>query len=433
MSDPSRVRLRWHRSSVRALTTMVITATSAILLCAVVYLLSGEVHRVDDALFEATAGLTTTSLGVLNPEELSSWLLIWRATTQWIGGAGTLLFALLVVPTFGGHRRLSQTAKGRGQRAMLFGQQSRMATRVILIYTGFTGAVMMAYGLAGMGITDAVTFGLTTSSTGGFANYQDSFTHFDSATIEWIAASAMCLAGTSLATLMWLIRGQVQILWRSSEIKLYGLLVLVSTMLLTIWTWQDTGGGLQTLRRAFFIATSSLSTTGFRVADWSGWDFAPQVLLLMLIGVGAMAGSAGGGFKVVRVIEILGIVRRELVVQLHPQAVVPVKVSGASVAEDSLTRVQNFQILWVLAAAVGVFGVTAFGEDLLTAVSGALSALATAGPGLGELAGFADATVLAAPARAVLMVLMFLGWLAIYPVVVVLGWGIGELQRLRLR
>ena len=139
------------------------------------------------------------------------------------------------------------------------------------------------------------------------------------------------------------------------------------------------------------------------------------------------------GFGWLRVIEIVGIVRRELVLQLHPRAVVRVKVSGVAASEASLTRVHNFQILWVLAAALGMLGIAALGGDLLTAVSGSISALATAGPGLGGLSGFADATAVSAPARAVLMALMFLGRLSIYPVVVVIGWGVGEVQRMRLR
>ncbi len=433
MSDPSRVRFPWHRSAVRVLTTVVATASSFVVISTVVYLASGEVSRVDDAIFESVAGFTTTSLTVVDPEALSNWLLTWRALTQWLGGLGGLMLALVVVPAFGGQRRLSEVAEGRGRRAVLARTWSHNTQRVVSTYVGFTVLVFAAYAAAGMGMFDAATFGLTTASTGGFANYRDSFAHFDSAAIEWVGAGAMALAGVSVAALVWMVRGHVRALWRSTELKLYACLIVGSTVLVAAWTWTDTGGGADTIRESFFVVSSSISTTGFRVADWGHWVSAPQVLLLLLIGVGSMAGSAGGGFRVLRVIEILGIVRRELVLQLHPRAVVPVRVSGAVASEASLTRVHNFQILWVLAAAFGVFGIASLGEDLPTAVSGSISALATAGPGLGDLSGFADATVLAAPARGVLIALMFLGRLSIYPVVVVIGWGIGEVQRMRLR
>ena len=433
MSDPSRIRFPWHRSAVRVLTSVVITAVGAVAISTVVYLASGEVGRVDDALFESVAGFTTTSLTVLDPEALPTGLLWWRAITQWLGGVGALMFALVVVPTFGGQRRLSEVAEGRGRRAVLSSTWSHTARRVLLAYAGLTAAVVVAYWLAGMRAFDAATFGLTTASTGGFANYRDSFAHFDSAAIEWVGAWAMAMAGVSVAVLVWIVRGQVQALWRSTELKLYAGAMLAATALVSAWTWQDTGGGADTIRRSFFTVASAMSTTGHRVADWGEWVAAPQALLLMLIGVGAMAGSAGGGFRVLRVIELLGIIRRELVLQLHPRAVVRVKVSGVAASEASLTRVHNFQILWVLAAAAGVFGIASLGADLPTALSGAISALATAGPGLGDLSGFADATVLAAPARAVVMALMFLGRLSIYPVVVVIGWGVGEIQRMRLR
>ncbi len=433
MSDPSRVRFPWHRSAVRVLTTVVATAASLVVVSTVVYLASGEMSRVDDAIFESVAGFTTTSLTVVDPEALPAWLLTWRALTQWLGGLGALLLALVVVPAFGGQRRLSEVAEGRGRRAVLARTWSHNTQRVVLTYLGFTVLVFASYYAAGMGAFDAATFGLTTASTGGFANYRDSFAHFDSAAIEWVGAGAMALAGVSVAALVWMVRGKVQALWRSTELKLYASLIVGSTVLVAAWTWTDTGGGADTIRESFFVVTSSISTTGFRVADWGHWASAPQILLLLLIGVGSMAGSAGGGFRVLRVIEILGIVRRELVLQLHPRAVVPVKVSGEVASEASLTRVHNFQILWVLAAASGVFGIASLGGDLPTAVSGSISALATGGPGLGDLSGFADATVLAAPARGVLVALMFLGRLSIYPVVVVIGWGIGEIQRMRLR
>lgn len=433
MSDPSRVRFPWHRSAVRVLTTVVATAASLVVISTLVYLASGEIDRVDDAIFESMAGFTTTSLTVVDPEALPAWLLTWRALTQWLGGLGGLVFALVVVPAFGGQRRLSEVAEGRGRKAVLARTWSHNTQRVVSTYVGFTVLVSAAYAAAGMGIFDASTFALTTASTGGFANYRDSFAHFDSAAIEWVGAGAMALAGVSVAALVWMVRGQVQALWRSTELKFYAGLILVSTALVAAWTWADTGGGGDTIRESFFAVTSSISTTGYRVADWGYWVAAPQILLLVLIGMGSMAGSAGGGFRLLRVIEIMGIVRRELVMQLHPRAVVPVRVSGAVASEASLTRVHNFQILWVLAIAFGVFGIASLGGDLPTAASGSISALATAGPGLGDLSGFADATVLPAPARAVLLALMFLGRLSIYPVVVVVGWGVGEIQRLRLR
>ena len=433
MSDPSRVRFPWHRSAVRVLTTVVAGAASLVVISTVVYLASGEISRIDDAIFESMAGFTTTSLTVVDPEVLPAWLLAWRALTQWLGGLGGLAFALVVVPAFGGQRRLSEVAEGRGRKAVLARTWSHNTQRVVTAYVGFTVLVFAAYAAAGMGAFDAATFSLTTASTGGFANYRDSFAHFDSAAIEWVGAGAMALAGVSVAALLWMVRGQVQALWRSTELKFYAGLILGSTVLVTAWTWTDTGGGGDTIRESFFAVTSSISTTGFRAADWGHWVAAPQILLLVLIGMGSMAGSAGGGFRLLRVIEIFGIVRRELVMQLHPRAVVPVRVSGAVASEASLTRVHNFQILWVLAIAFGVFGIASLGGDMPTAVSGSISALATAGPGLGDLSGFADATVLAAPARGVLIALMFLGRLSIYPVVVVIGWGIGEIQRLRLR
>ena len=183
-------------------------------------------------------------------------------------------------------------------------------------------------------------------------------------------------------------------------------------------TWTVDGGGdlHDRLRTAAFTATSMVSTTGHWVADWTGWPFGPQLLLLVLMGVGAMSGSMGGGFRVVRALALVSYVWRELRRQLQVRSVQVVRVGDTVIDEDTVDRMVGYQVLFIGTAAAGMAGLALTGEDVLTSLSGAVSTLTTVGPALGDLApgtpivGASDATLF------VLMALMASGRLELYPV-----------------
>lgn len=407
-----------HRRGV--ITSLVTSMSGLIVLSAVAYWVVGAFDRPDDALFESVAGFSTTSLTMLAPvEDATRGVLFWRAASQWLGGGMAMLFAVAVLPFFGA----SDLGYAHGQRSSADAVAPRVwvgMERLAKLYVGLTATIALAYLLAGMGFFDAVTFGFTTASTGGFANYSDSIAHFDSAAIEWVAIAGMAAAGTSMALLWWLIRGAPGAFVRSTEFRFYAFLLVGASVTVSVWTW-DTGSAHEVIRQSAFTVTASLSTTGFRVVDWGLWIWGAQVMILALIGIGSMSGSLGGGFRTLRAIEATSFVSRELRRQLHPQARQVVKIDDTVVSEDALWRMHAFQLLYVAVAAGGAFALALLDVDLITAISGSISSLATMGPALGELAGFADATVLDAPSRGVLMPVMFLGRLAIYPVVLAVG------------
>jgi trk system potassium uptake protein TrkH len=407
-----------HRRGV--ITSLVTTMTSLIALSAVAYWAVGAFDRPDDALFESVAGFSTTSLTVLNPlEGATRGVLFWRATSQWLGGGMAMFFAVAVLPFFGA----SDLGYAHGQNSRADAVAPRVwvgIQRLAKLYVGLTAVIDLAYLIAGMGTFDAITFSFTTASTGGFANYTDSLAHFDSAAIEWVAIGGMAVAGTSMALIWWVIRGAPGSILRSMEFRLYAFLLVGATATVSVWTW-DTGSAHEVIRQAAFTITASLSTTGFRVVDWGMWIWGAQVMILALIGIGSMSGSLGGGFRTLRAIEATRFVGRELRRQLHPHARQVIKINDTVVSEETLWRMHAFQLLYIAVAAGGAFALALLDVDLITAISGSISSLATMGPALGELAGFADATVLDAPSRGVLMVVMFLGRLAIYPVVLAVG------------
>ncbi|CAN5552037.1 hypothetical protein BH20ACT2_BH20ACT2_07580 [soil metagenome] len=406
------------------LATVAVVWVSAVAVSAGAYLATGTFDRLDDAVFESVSGFTTTGMTVLRPVEgTASGILLWRALTQWLGGFAAVTVAVVVLPFFGGGGlELVETDRGARRSARLTPRVIHGARRLSRVYVGLTAAVVVLYLAGGMGPFDAVTYALTTASTGGFANHTDSLGFFDSAVIEWVTIVAMVLAGANFALYWHGLRGGRGSFLRSVELRAYlivmaaGALVVAASTLATD-TAAVGASPAEAVRHAVFSVVAVVTTTGYSVVDWGTWVVGAQVLLLVLIGVGAMSGSTGGGFRLLRVLGMLAYVRRELVRQLHPRSVTVVKIGDQPLGESLLARMICYAVLYVLVGAAAAVGVAAGGAELVTAMSVSISALSTVGPALGELSPAGDALALDAPARGVLMATMLAGRLEIYPVV----------------
>ena len=413
--------------SVRTATAFVgmMAAFSTLIGAAVVtYLVLGTFDRVDDALFEAVSGYTTTSASVVDdPERLSEAVLSFRASTQWIGGLAALVFVVVILPSMG-VGGIEVTGRGRAQSAASITSRRTKAIvqRLVFVYAALTGVGTVLYLLGGMTPFDAMTYSATTISTGGFANHAGSFGHFDSVTVEWAGVGGMVLGGANLVLLYRGLLGRVRGgLLRSFELRAYLAVLVGATAIVTFVATPGQAVSHDTIRAAAFHVASATSTTGHFTTGWAGWEVGAQVLLLALVGVGSMSGSTGGGFRLVRAIALVGYLRREATAQLYPHAVVPVRVGKRRVSDEVASRMIGYQAQYVLLAAAGAFVVASFGPDLTTSISGAISAVANMGPALGDLAPGVDGhrvVDLARPARMCLLPLMFLGRLEIAPVLV---------------
>lgn len=415
------------------------TWITLVLVSTATYRVLGTFDHLDDAVFESVSGYTTTALTVVgDPELLGRGTLTWRAGTQWVGGLAGLLFVVAVLPSLGvggldvtsaGERHAGTTLRSRRTNAVM--------RRLTVLYTSFTAVGVVLNLAAGMRAFDAVTYAATTISTGGFANHAGSFSYFDSTVIEWAGIGGMVLAGANMALLYRVIRGRdLQAAWRSFELRAYVSALVVGAAVISVATAPAGGPTVESGRHALFHVTSALSTTGHWTGQgWGIWAVGPQVLLLAFIGVGAMSGSPGGGFRQVRALALVGYLRRELVLQLHPRAVGSVRVGHRPVSEEVVGRMIGYQAQYLVVGGVGAVALGALGADLVTSMSGAISALANVGPALGELVpGSGGISELPRPARAVLLPLMLLGRLEIAPVLVgatmALGW---RPQRMRSR
>ena len=402
----------------RSLRTVGVGLASMILVSILAYRLTGTITRPGEALMESTAGFTTTALTVLeDPEAETRGILFWRATTQWLGGFSAMTAVIAVLPFLGVAGSADPRTRLPTESPHL---NSAHVRRVLARYFGLyvvltvLGAALFLVG--GMGPFDATTYALTTISTGGFANHSGSFSFFDSALIEWMGVAGMFLGGLSLAIVWSVLRGRAQRVLGALELWAYCALIAAATAVFAIV--QSPGDDFaSSLRISAFTATSAVSTTGHWVTDWADWAPGPQWILVVLIGVGAMSGSMGGGFRIARGMALFSYLWRELDTQLRPGVVRSVRVGREVIDEPRVSRILGYQVLYVGTAAAGFVALALAGADVVTAVSGSLSALATYGPALGDLGVGQPLSLMGRDALVVLLVLMFAGRVELYPLI----------------
>ena len=301
----------------------------------------------------------------------------------------------------------------------------RLALRNIIgLYLFLTISLVIGYLLAGMQIFDAVTYALSTASTGGMANHADSIGYFDSSAIEWIATAGMVAAGGNLMVVWWAFRGRLKPVWRSTELRLY-----VSLVVLGFLVVRFGGSGLASSDSAVAIS-SMLSTTGLRSANWAAGTELTRSVLLVAAGIGAMSGSVGSGFRLARVARVALEVRRSLQQLLNPNRVGIIRVDGVAVNEGTLQLTYGY--LWMHAFALAGMSVLLYTNELdtIATLSFAVGLVSNVGVLVNgtelqahvELSGWTESVASFG---------MLLGRLSIYPVLLTMA-GLGRwLSRLR--
>ena len=390
-----------------------------------------------DAFFEGMSGFSTTGGSVITGvEELPRSLAMWRQFTQWLGGIGIIVLALAVLPRLrvGGRQLLEHEMPGP-EIETLSTRIRDTAQRVWVLYIALTAAlflILFAYGATGiddrMSPYQSLAHALTTIPTAGFSTKGDSIESFAAAT-QWTLVVFMILGGFNFA-LMYrtFVRRQPRALLGDGEARLYVALLLLGSLIVVteIWT-EDVLGGADAVRAGVFTAVSTMTTTGFSVADYNTWPALAMMTIVGLMFVGGSAGSTTGSVKVVRHLLLGKILRREIDQTLHPEIVLPVRLNRRVVDERTLRAVSSFILLYIgvfiIGAALLSLDAARTGLDLspFDAVSVSASMLANVGPAfgvggpLGSFEPFSDFSTL------LMTGLMWMGRLEIVPIVVLVS------------
>ena len=386
---------------------------------------SGYIPSFVDALFETVSGFTTTGASILsNVEGLAKGLLYWRSFSHWLGGMGVLVFLLAVAPGGGKDKgftmHLMRAESPGPDVGKLVPKMKQTAMILYIIYIVLT-LINVIFLLAGqMPFLDAVCTAFGTAGTGGFGVKNDSMASY-SPYIQNVTTVFMLLFGINFSCYYLLLLRQFRSVFRDEELRLYVCIVIAAIGLIA-WNIYDIYGGFEeTLRHAGFQVASIMTTTGFATTDFDLWPSFSKGILLMLMVVGACAGSTGGGIKVARVLLLFKILRRNIRQVLNPQKVQVIRNNGHPMDEKVLDNTNAYLAAYVIILILSILVISLDGFSTGTNLSAVLACFNNIGPGLeavGPTCNFSGYSVLS---KLVLIVDMLSGRLEIFPILVLLS------------
>ena len=385
---------------------------------AVPFVLTGEIPRFIDAMFETVSGFTTTGSSILTDvEAMSHPSLFWRSFTHWIGGMGVLVFLLAVLPMAGGSQFQLMKAESPGPSVgKLVPKVGATARLLYIIYFGLTVATIVLLLLGGMDPFDAVTISFGTAGTGGFGVKADSCASYSTYCI-WVITIFMLLFGVNFNFYYFLVARRVREAFRIEEVRWYVVIVLGATAVCFLSLLGESDS-FESLTHAAFQVATIITTTGFATKDFNLWHSAAKTVLVLLMFCGACAGSTGGGIKVSRIVVFFKSAVKEVGSYIHPRSVKRVKVEGKPVEHEAIRSINVYLTTYVLIFALSVFLVSIEGKDMTTTFTAVAATINNIGPGLelvGPTASFAHMTDLS---KSVLIFDMLAGRLELFPMLI---------------
>lgn len=385
---------------------------------------SGVAGSFTNAFFESISGITTTGATVLvGLDGMPPGILLWRGILQWLGGLGIIVMAVAVLPMLqiGGMQLFKAEAFDTPEKILPRARQ--ISGFLTLIFLNLTALCMLAYLLAGMSLLDASVHAMTTVATGGFSTRDASLGWFDSAAIDMIAGTFMIIGSLPFLLYVQALQGSLKPLWRDSQVRVF--LGLLAIFIITAWLIQHTNGvrsGLEGLRYAFINVISVMTGAGYSTTGYDTWSPAAFALFFFMTFIGGCAGSTSCGMKIFRVQVLAQTVRQHIAAILYPHGVFIAKFNGRRITDDVTSAVMSFFFLYMATFAVSAIALSIVGLDNVTALSGAATAIANVGPGLGPVIGpngsFAS---LNDAAKWILAITMLVGRLELFTVLVMLS------------
>ncbi|UCG17466.1 MAG: TrkH family potassium uptake protein [Phycisphaerales bacterium] len=387
-----------------------------------------------DCYFEAMSGLTTTGASVLSDVTMvPGSLLLWRALTQWLGGLGIIVLFVAVLPSLGvGGKRVFRI-ESPGPTPEGVRPKIQETARVLwLIYVGLSLAEVLALKVLGFSWFESVCHTFATLATGGFSTHNTSIGAMHSAAADVVVIMFMLLAGVNFGIYYHLIRKRWRAAYRDPELRLYLGVVFVGFLivaghLLTHTIHTTVGEQVRpsigsAVRYGLFQTVSLQTTTGFCTADFNQWPAAARTVLVLLMFVGASAGSTGGGIKIVRCLITAKVLWGEMERVFRPNVIRVVKIGDTPVDSDLRLATLCYVIIIALLFAGGGIALLVLEQgqdiDVVTAITASAATLNNIGPGLGLVGAVEHYGWFSKPSKLVLSLLMVLGRLEVYAIAV---------------
>ena len=383
------------------------------------FVLSGAIPNYVDAVFETVSGFTTTGSTILTDiESLPKGILFWRSFTHWIGGMGVLVFVMAILPLASERNMYIMRAEVPGPTVgKLVPKANETAKILYAIYIGLTLLEVVLLLIGGMSFFDSVCHAMATAGTGGFSTMNASVGAYNSAYIEIVITVFMVLFGVNFNVYYLILLRRFKAVFKNEELLVYLGIFAAATLVIAVNISGLYDGFGDALRQSGFTVSSVMSTTGFGVTDYLKWPMLSQHILMILMFFGACAGSTGGGIKIIRLLLIFKIIKRDLRKIARPRLVSCVRVDGTVVEEDTLKGIYTYMLVFITILTLSTAVVAFDGHDIATTFSSVVTCINNVGPGMGVINGpvgnFSSFSVLT---KLVLTVDMLIGRLEIFPI-----------------
>ena len=386
------------------------------------YVFSGVLPHYEDAFFEAVSGFTTTGASVVTVfEGFPRGVMFWRVTTHWIGGMGVLVLTLALLPKLTGRTAHLMVAESPGPSlSKLVPKTSDSAKILYSIYIGLTLMEFLALLLCGLSPYDAIIHTFSTAGTGGFSNYGASIAAFNNLSVDLVVSLFMFLFGMNFALYYRFLLGErFKAFWRDEEFRWYAGFAVVFILLISVFNLSYYHNFLDSLHYAVFQVATTMSTTGFVLADFSKWPAGSHMVIILAMFIGSCAGSTAGGIKVIRINMLAKMSRRAIRAAGQPKKMEVVRLDGKAVEENILSQVALFGIMYVALVLVGAFMLSFENKfDLITNLTASLTCVSNVGPGFGAVGPVNNFAGYGVWSKVVASLLMLFGRLELLPMMI---------------
>lgn len=385
---------------------------------AIPFVLSDSIPHPIDAIFETVSGFTTTGSSILTDVEvLPHCILIWRSFTHWIGGMGVLVFLLSLLPLAGGYHINLMKAESPGPSvSKLVPKVQKTAKILYTIYIGMTLIQIVLLLIGQIPLFDTLCISFGTAGTGGFGIVNDSMGSY-SVYCQVITTIFMILFGINFSAYYLILTKKFIQAFKFEEVRCYLGIIAASIVLIALNTAHLFRNMGEAFQQAAFQVGSIITTTGFSSTDFSQWPALSKTILVLLMFVGACAGSTGGGIKVSRILILCKAVKKEFQLYLHPNAVKKIKMDDKTIGHEILRSTNIYITLYLIILAVSVLFISLDNFDLITNFTAVAATLNNIGPGLEIVGPMGNFNSFSYFSKCVLIFDMLAGRLEIFPLV----------------
>ena len=383
------------------------------------FLITKEIPNLTDALFETVSGFTTTGASILSDvEALSYTSLFWRSFTHWIGGMGVLVFILAVIPMSGGSHINLMRAESPGPSVGKLVPKIKSTARILyLIYLGMTLLEILFLLAGGMPLFDSITLSFGTAGTGGFGIKNSSLGDY-SAYQQWVVTIFMILFGVNFNAFYLIVFGKIKKALRMEEVRYYFFIILAAIAVIFLSLWNTVMGAADALRHAAFQVASIITTTGYSTVDFDSWSQTCRAILVLLMFIGACAGSTGGGIKVSRIVILIKTVIKELNSYIHPKSIKKIYFEHKPVEHEVVRSTNVYLITFVTLFSFSLLLISFDGQDLVTAFTAVAATINNIGPGLNNVGPTCNFGIFSPFSKWVLVFDMLAGRLELFPLLI---------------